>query len=216
MQFSNVRINYDTEAFRQIKQEDYPGYENTFRYLFDLSGLQSEKIRIEKYLHYFNSRVDRATREVWLAQRHPYLKTLVSIPGLKQAFLSWGIKRFLFWFHGGYTNPWRALALASITVIANYCILFNGLQDGGDLLGTGLTPRDSLAAIFYPIDLLKNVVFKDFVLYLKVWEWDSFKSYLSLWSWKKIALFVFELLLLYSFFCFSATLKKLFGFKLQK
>lgn len=204
MHFSNVRINYDAKALKKIKQDNYQGYENTCRYLLELRGLKSERIRIEKYVHYFSSRVDRAMREVWVKRLPAIIKKLVSIPGLKQVFLSCGTRRFLFWFHEGYTNPWKTLAIAIITVVANYYILYNGVQDGGNLSGTGLTPADSLSTIFYPVDLFKEVVFKDFVL-------DP-----NLWSWEKICLFVFELFFLYSFFCFSATLKKLFGFKLQK
>jgi len=156
----NVSINFNPQMLKS-ELSSQKGYWNTYIYLRELKSMSSEKLEIEKYINFFDSRFSK-------------------------------FKSFLFWFHNGYANILKPSVFSFSLLILNYLVLFHGLE----------LKDTSLVYIFYPIDLFKNVIFKDF----------SFSNYFSGF---KLFAFVFEMLFIYSTVSLGIALKKIYGFKLK-
>lgn len=122
MTTDNVEIKFQNDLLKMIDKKLYKGYWNTFNHLLsNIGSLNSERLDIEKYVHYFS------------AQDHWF-------------------KKLLFWFHAGYTN-WKIPSLfTSIFLLMNFLILYYGLDYS----------ENALVYAIFPIDLFKNVIFKDF------------------------------------------------------
>ncbi len=158
----NVQIKFEKSTLKDIDKVEYKGYWNTCIVLSNMKSLNSEKIELEKYIHFFSS------RELTL-------------------------KKIGFKFHRGYTNVLYPLISFVAIILINYSILFYLLNHS----------KNALALVFYPVDLFKNVIFRDF-------------GFNHTFSISKTIVFILEILFIYSSFCLGATLKKMFGFKIRK
>lgn len=56
LKFDNVEIEYNGRILKQIDKKMFRGYWNTFNKLLTINGLNSERLQIEKYISYFDSR----------------------------------------------------------------------------------------------------------------------------------------------------------------
>lgn len=159
----NTEIEFSRTVLNRITKDDYKGYWNTYNYLHvNVKSLNSERIEIEKYIAFFDS------RDSWL-------------------------KKILFEFHRGYTSLILPFLLSAFLLLINFALTHCGLN----------FKENALATVFYPNDLFKNVIMKDF-------------GFENSFSPIKLLLLVSELLFFYSLFCFGFALKKIYGFKIVK
>lgn len=157
----NVKVNFDSKILKPFTKDNYEYFLNTFTYLHDLKSMVNNRIEIEKYINYFNSR------------KNP-------------------IKFLLFWFNMGHTRILRPLIFLLSFVLINFFLLYDVLN----------ITSDAMVYIFYPIDLFKQVVLKDF-------------SFGNDPSWAKIIITISEILFIYSSVSLGIAIKKLLGFKIN-
>ncbi len=115
----NVEIKYNRKILAKLKISDYRGYWNTFSYLLNkVKSLNSERLDLDKYIAYFNS-------------RDPKLNKFDSY-----------FKKVLFSFHRGYTIILWPICTLIFLLLANFVITYYILGFKVDTLSTVFYPVD--------------------------------------------------------------------------
>lgn len=173
--------------------------------LFHHSNLDTAKIKTDNvkisFDRYILSKINREQIRGYL-NTYYHLQSMESLVSERHAIESYinyfeskivKGKSILFALHSGYSNIWKSLFWAGITLLTIIVILDFYSDFQGEIL----------TSIFYPIELFKNYIFRDF----------SFRHDIS---WIKLGLLCLELFFIYMFFSFAAAIRKFYGFKIPK